>query len=388
MSFLVSSSFLMLFVFFPTDAEARGRRGLLERVKPHHPTHLFQKNRFVKSYEEISSYLKENYPHIKTAKAFGEWLRKERAEGRHFWIPVNPQSAYKKRGWRGWRHFLGRPHFKSYEEIASYMRKYHPEIKTRSMFIVWIEGKHAEGKLLWIPKAPERKFLGKGWKDWYSFLGKERFDKTTGRKKSVFRSYEEVSSYLRENYSHIKTIKAFGEWLRKEHAEGRHFWIPLSPRFAYEGKGWRGWGHFLGRPHFKSYEEIVSYMRKYHPEIKYVRMFHEWIQKKHAEGELLWVPRSPDQYYKGKGWISWFHFLGKSKFSGVTRGGGSTVRPYKEVSSHIRKHHPEIKTKEDFLKLLREERKKGNFFWVPMNPEFVYRGKGWISWSHFFRKRK
>ena len=257
-----------------------------------------------------------------------------------------------------------------FDKVSKYMRESFPSIKTMKEFREWIRKEHAKKAHMWIPKAPSIVYEGKGWEGWPKFLGKPQ---------CVSYSHKEVSEYIKENFPYIKTINEFREWVIKEHSKKEHLWIPISPYQTYNGKGWKNWKHFLGRPQFKPYEKTSKYIMDNFPHIQTKGAFVEWIRKEHAKKAHMWIPKAPNSVYKKEDWKGWSHFL---------KGKTLSFKTYKEVSKYVRENFPYIKSRRNFLKWIRSEHDKGEHEWIPKCPESVYKENEWKGWGHFLKKEK
>jgi len=82
------------------------------------------------------------------------------------------------------------------------------------------------------------------------------------------------------------------------------------------------------------------------------------------------LPSHPDEYYKDKGWISWFGFFGKET--------PDFYPTYKEARDAVKRLS--ITSPRDYQKRYKYDPR------LPSNPHIYYKDKGWISWSEFFGK--
>jgi len=78
--------------------------------------------------------------------------------------------------------------------------------------------------------------------------------------------------------------------------------LPSVPLRFYKGKGWVDWCTFLGK-YYETYEEASQAVQKLN-----IESGREY-QKRHKEDSKL--PSAPLRFYKGKGWVDWYTFLGK-----------------------------------------------------------------------------
>ncbi len=231
-----------------------------------------------------------------------------------FDLPSRPDQTYKGKGWRTWGHFLGtgrvanrEKSFRSLEESMEYVQRIGVASKGQYYEL------SGNGKLPKnMPSHPERTYESKGWRDWGHFLG-------TGYiapQKTQFKSFEEAQKYVQQ--LGIKLTHDYRRLSRKGELPSD---LPSRPDQIYKGKGWRGWGHFVGtgyiapqKRQFKSFEEAQKYVQQLG-----IKLTHDY-RRLSRKGELPKdMPSHPDQTYKGKGWYGWKHFLGTVKMMTYTR---------------------------------------------------------------------
>ena len=86
------------------------------------------------------------------------------------------------------------------------------------------------------------------------------------------------------------------------------------------------------------------------------------------------MPRYPSDYYKDKGWINWYDFLGYKRFDWLS---------YEEAKKIIQKL--KIRDGGTFGRLHREGKiPKG----IPATPHDVYKDEGWNGWPDFLGNDK
>jgi protein tyrosine phosphatase len=82
-----------------------------------------------------------------------------------------------------------------------------------------------------------------------------------------------------------------------------------------------------------------------------------------------YIPSHPDQMY-ATDWTGWDDFLG-------------LIRDHDDAS-HIVQHILKLHTLEDYTRFIQDNAKRAEHLRIPLQPHIVYRGKGWISYDHFF----
>eukprot|EP00947_MAST-08B_sp_MAST-8B-sp1_P006158 g6158.t1 len=82
------------------------------------------------------------------------------------------------------------------------------------------------------------------------------------------------------------------------------------------------------------------------------------------------VPSSPDQVYKGKGWVSWPDWMGYKPKHVV-----GNLLSFIAARDIVRKL--KLTSKEEWKEWSKSGQRPSN---VPSHPDQVYKGKGWVSW--------
>ena len=191
-----------------------------------------------------------------------------------------------------------------------------------------------------------------------------------------FESYEKISLYIQKTLGRNITKKQFDKWIEKEHAAGRHLWIPRSIASHFRGKGWRGWPAFMGRGLMepKPYAEAARHMRENYPHIRTMDEYYKWIRIEHSQGRNLDMPKYPIPAY-GSNWLGIADFLG-----------GIKIKSYKQASLHMRENYPHIRKFKDYQKWIKEEQEAGRNLDMPRNLRGAYTGIGWQGWHAFIGK--
>jgi len=115
-------------------------------------------------YDECKKYIYDNLPDINS----GPELRKYILDNDIKFIPLNPHSSYKNKGWVSLDSFLSKDYL-SYEDAKKIIKGLN--IKSNGEWRKWIKTKDKMYKN--IPNAPDRYYKNE-WIDWYDWLGKEK----------------------------------------------------------------------------------------------------------------------------------------------------------------------------------------------------------------------
>ena len=131
-------------------------------------------------------------------------------------------------------------------------------------------------------------------------------------------SYEEAMSYIQGETIEGTAINGAAKFQKWSKSGKRPSNFPSNPWIVYAGKGWVDWFHFLGKTpgtpthQWMSYEEAMSYIQGETIEgspINTGARFKQWSKSGKRPSNF---PSNPWIVYAGKGWVDWFHFLGKT----------------------------------------------------------------------------
>lgn len=198
-------------------------------------------------------------------------------------------------------------------------------------------------KELGLSSNPHTTYKDAGWIDWPNYFG---------RKAITYPSYEEAQRIVQnEGINSSKEYQACYKRLE----------LPSLPEGYYKDKGWLGWAEFLGKkttehPIYEEAQRIVS-------EAGIKSQSEYWKTYKN-----LGLPVNPARFYKDKGWINWYEFLSKKKYSFPT---------YEEAQRRVQVKG--IKSSTEYFLSYKELK-------LPSNPHLNYKNQGWINWSVFLGK--
>ena len=127
-------------------------------------------------------------------------------------------------------------------------------------------------------------------------------------------SFEEARDYVR-----MFKLKNNREW-REFSKTAKIKNIPTKPDLVY--RDWKGWGDWLGyvdhSSKFKSYlsyNEAKDYIKQFE-----IKSYKAWFAFNQSDCfPIGLIPKTPNNYYKDKGWINWGDFLGTDVLSRINR---------------------------------------------------------------------
>ena len=253
-------------------------------------------------------------------------------------LPANPSATYKNKGWIDWYSFFGRSKvsYPTYEEAQRIVKENGITSQTdyRSSY-----------QALGLPSAPDLFYKNRGWIDWHSFFGKT---------KASYPTYEEAQRIVKKNGVNSKTAYK---------SSYKELGLPSNPNQFYRDKGWIDWYVFLGttKVSYPTYEEAQRIVKE--NGINSPTVYN-------SSYNALGLPYAPYLSYKDKGWVDWYDFLGTSKVS---------YPHYKEAQRIVKENGI---TSQSVYKTSCKD------YSLPLNPNEVYKDKGWIDWYDFLGKSR
>jgi hypothetical protein len=214
-----------------------------------------------------------------------------------------------------------------------------------------------------IPSNPDKIYAGKGWTTWSDWLG-------TGRARSSFLPYGEANAFVRP-----LGLKSLRDWRVYSASGNRPANIPASPQTIYAGKCWTSWGDWLGTGRvrnnggFLPYGEANDFVRRLG-----LKDQKEWRAWAASDKRPLNIPSNPEKIYAGNGWTNSGDWLGTGRIG--TKQIGSGFLPCDEANDSVRPLG--LKGYEGWAAYCKSGQRPAN---IPANPQTVYAGKGWTTWS-------
>ena len=170
----------------------------------------------------------------------------------------------------------------------------------------------------------------------------------------TFPTYEEAQRIVKENGINSKNDYK---------SSYKELGLPAQPNEFYKDKGWIDWPDFFGRSKvsYPTYEEAQRIVKE-----NGINSINDYK----SSYKELGLPAGPNMFYKGKGWINWPDFFGRSKFSYPT---------YEEAQRIVQENG--ITSQTDYKSSYQALR-------LPSDPYVSYKDKGWIDWYDFLGKSR
>ena len=194
-------------------------------------------------------------------------------------------------------------------------------------------------------------------------------NESSGSFSDEWRSFEDAREHARSLGFEFE--EEGRKWLRSEERPPD---IPPNPDQVYKDKGWRGWLDFLGyEPVFQlEFEKARNYVWRIG-----LKSQDEWWEWSKSGERPSVIPSSPDQFYKGGGWLSWGDFLGyrPGYVAGEWRG-------FEEARAYARDLG--LKSQDEWEEWSKSGDRPPD---IPSSPDKVYKDEGWNGWSDFLGNR-
>ncbi len=304
-----------------------------------------------------------------------DWAKWCKTDGRPKNIPVNPPTVYRNLGWLSWGEWLGtgsvwvgNRRFRPFEEARAFAHSL--RLKNWSEWQRWSKsGKRPAD----IPGSPAQAYHGIGWISLGDWLGTDAiatFNRT-------YLSFEEACAFSRN-----LGLKSISEWRAWAKTVAKPFDIPANPVGVYSGKGWVGWGDWLGT------NVVANFNRIFLP-FEEARVFVHNLGLKNQSEWRAWsktadrpndIPANPYGVYQDKGWTSWGDWLGAASGKGGKRKG--KYRPFTQARAFV--CTLELKNQKEWRKWAKSDIRPAD---IPAWPPDVYKDNGWTGWGDWLGTR-
>jgi hypothetical protein len=319
---------------------------------------------------------KGNYLPFEEARAFVhklklnsnlEWRVWAKSNERPNFITSKPERIYKDKGWVSWGDFLGTGTISSqgreylpFEEAKAYVHT----LKLKSLTEWYAYSKSGE-KPSNVPSNPYQIYRSKGWVNCGDWLG-------TGRihpKDRVYLPFEEARKFV-----HSLGFTRQKEWVYYSKSDKKPDNIPSTPNEVYKGKGWVNYGDWLGtgRIHTKDrvylpYNEAKAIIKEFG-----INSQKEWFNFRKSNRLPDNIPSTPNEVYKGKGWVNYGDWLSTGNIAPQNR----EYLSFEEAREYVQLLG--LEKTSDWKEYSKSGKKPNN---IPSNPEKTYRDKGWVNYG-------
>jgi superfamily II DNA or RNA helicase len=379
------------------------------------------------NYEEAEKFVRKL-----NLKSASEWRQYAKSKDYNKRIPKSPNNHYKGKGWISFGTFLGTKiiadqlkSFLTYDECKKFLRPL--KLKSQDDFQKY---KNSNEFNNFIPKMPEIKFRKTGeWKGWPDFLSYTRIHKWKFRdfnaarefvRKLELQNQNEWKQYCNSGFLpsdipkapalvYVEEWHGLGDWLGTNTiaSQNRDFlpfsearklarsykfakmleWknfqkskkfptnLPKSPDNVYQEKGWVSWPDFLG------YESKFQNWLSYNDALKIVHEIglksqKEWFEYTKSDNYNLQIPKTPARFYKTE-WNNWGEWLGTKTIAPQNK----TFLDFKEAKKVM--SELQVKNTDEWKKARKAGRIPEN---IPSNPDKKYKDHGWTGWADFLGK--
>ena len=285
-------------------------------------------------------------------------------------IPANPESFVKYRDeWISWKDWLGIVEIptRDFSDARAFVRAL--GLKSKAAWTRYCRGeeKGYEDKPDDIPSNPHTVYKERGWTSYKDWIGS---------------SDREYASFAEARFFSRKLgLKGPTQWRR--YCSGQYSDLPRlpeiyprNPQSVFKNEGWLGWPDFLGyqeKADYVSYEEARHFARSLD-----FYSSQQWAKFVRGDQKRLppSIPKGPQRYYQGKGWVSWQDFLGNASRKTQTR------RTFEEAKKFVR--NLELHSRNEW-----EDYVAGRINGmdplpkdIPRKPREYYKGE-WGGWGDF-----
>jgi hypothetical protein len=217
-----------------------------------------------------------------------------------------------------------------------------------------------------IPSTPDQVYKNKGWNGWGVWL--RNGEKIS--KKSRFCSLNEAREFVRK--LNLKSMKEWQEYCKSGNKPDN---IPANPESPYKGKGWKGYGDWLGtgtianvNKQYLPFNEAREFVRKLN-----LKTGDEWNNYCNSGNKPDNIPINVAQTYRKKGWIGIGDFLGSGNIANKDR----AYRSYNEAREFV--HKLKLKNRGEWEKYYASGKKPDD---IPASAGRTYKNE-WKGWGDF-----
>jgi superfamily II DNA or RNA helicase len=299
-----------------------------------------------------------SFVHELKLKSNPEWLNYCKSGKKPFDIPASPEVVYLGKGWIGIVDWLGIKIYRPFNEARAFIHG----LKFKNQ-AEWREYCFSANKPDDIPTSPNSTYREEGWVSLGDWLGTG----TIATRSREYRSFKEARAFV-----HTLGLKSGDEWKKYCQSDEKPKDIPNAPFIVYSGKGWIGWGDWLGTGFVAwskrknlSFNEARSFVHKLN-----LRTQSEWIAYCKSGNKPDDIPKNPNEAYRDKGWSGYGDWLGTGRIASQFM----KYRPFKEARAFVQ--NLSLKSGNEWKKYCQTGNKPED---IPAHPDRTYKGKGWST---------
>ncbi len=235
-------------------------------------------------------------------------------------------------------------------------------LNSKNEWIAWAKGNARPSD---IPVDPRQVYKENGWIDWGDWLGTNRI--ATFNKE--YQSFQEARAFV-----HSLGLKSQTDWTGWAQSGARPNDIPSTPQGVYKGKGWVGWGDWLGTGRVANFNKV---QRPFQEAREFVRSLGlkrqtEWRKWSQTEVRPSDIPAYPEGVYKNDGWKDWGDWLGTDRVAPQNM----QYLPFQEARAFV--CALQLSNSSEWKVWAKSGARPAN---IPASPSGVYKSKGWVSWG-------
>ena len=311
-----------------------------------------------------------NYVRNLNLKNGNEWLQFCNSDKKPTEIPKDPNRVYKRKGYLSMDDWLGVKIGFSREYLSfENARQFAQNLKLNS-FTEW-KLQYKNGKIPFdIPYIPRKVYQNQGWISMDDWLGT---GKSRAKISVKIKNFTEAREFVRsKKFKNSREFRKFCKSLDKPSD------IPNTPNGVYLNNGWEGWADFLGTSGQVDYNYLPY--KTANEKIKKLNLKNnkDWKAYCDSGDKPVNIPKTPNQVYKNKGWMSWGEWLG----TGVIADKNKVFREFEEAKIFVQ--GLKLKSQNDWAEYCKSENKPND---IPASPHIVYKNKGWNGLPDFLGKK-
>ena len=255
---------------------------------------------------------------------------------------------------------MAKINWRSFEEARAFVH----ELKLKNSK-EWINWAKSEAKPDDIPSCPYNEYKDKGWKGFGDWLGTGAI----ANQNRSYKSFEEARSFVHQ--LQLKNKEEWQDWVKRG-AKPEN--IPSIPRAVYKGKGWKGFGDWLGtntianqNRNYRSFREARSFVHQL--QIKSSKEWMDWAKNGEKPDD---IPANPALVYKDNGWLGWGDWLGTDIIANQNR----IYRSFEDARIFSRSLG--LKNQNEWQNWVKTGAKPDD---VPADSSKTYKDDGWLGWG-------